>query len=192
MKLLFDFFPILLFFAAYKVYGIYAATAAAVAASVLQVAYSWLRHRRVEKMLLISMGLIVVLGGATLILHDEVFIKWKPTAVNWLFATAFLASRFVGERTLAERMLGSAISVQSAVWRRVNLSWAIFFIVTGVLNLYVAFYYAPELDPKTRTDIWVDFKVYGILGLTIAFIIAQAFYLGRHAQPITATEEEQS
>jgi len=120
MKLLFDFFPILLFFAAYKVYGIYAATAAAVAASVLQVAYSWLRHRRVEKMLLISMGLIVVLGGATLILHDEVFIKWKPTAVNWLFATAFLASRFVGERTLAERMLGSAISVQSAVWRRVN------------------------------------------------------------------------
>ena len=184
MKLLFDFFPILLFFAAYKVYGIYAATAAAVAASVLQVAYSWLRHRRVEKMLLISMGLIVVLGGATLILHDEVFIKWKPTAVNWLFATAFLASRFVGERTLAERMLGSAISVQSAVWRRVNLSWAIFFIAMAVLNEFVW--------RKTRTDIWVDFKVYGILGLTIAFIIAQAFYLGRHAQPITATEEEQS
>ncbi len=189
MKLLFDFFPLLLFFAAYKFYGIYTATAVAIAASVVQVGYARWRHGKVETMHLVSLGLIVVLGGATLVLHNDTFIKWKPTAVDWLFAAVFLASQWYGSRkTLTERMLGKTITVPAPIWRRVNLSWVLFFFITGVLNLYVAFFYAPDLDPKTRTDIWVDFKVYGILALTLVFMFGQILYLSRHIQ--TDNEEE--
>lgn len=189
MKLLFDFFPLLLFFAAYKFFGIYTATAVAIAASVAQVGYARWRHGRVETMHLISLGLIVVLGGATLVLHNDTFIKWKPTAVDWLFAAAFLGSQWFGAMTLSERMLGKTITVPAPIWRRVNMSWVLFFLVTGVLNLYVAFFYATDLDPKTRTDIWVDFKVYGILALTIVFMFAQVLYLSRH---IEADSEEET
>lgn len=180
MKLLFDFFPLLLFFAAYKFYGIYTATAVAIAASVAQVSYARWRHDRIETMHLISLGLIVVLGGATLVLHDDIFIKWKPTAVDWLFSAAFLGSQWFGATTLTERMLGKAITVPASIWRRVNLSWVVFFLFTGILNLYVAFFYAVDLAPKIRTDIWVDFKVYGILALTLVFMFAQTLYLSRH------------
>lgn len=175
MKFLFDFFPILLFFVAYKVYGIYVATAVAIAASFIQVGLFWLKHRRFENMHLVTLVLIAVLGGATLYLQDEAFIKWKPTIVNWLFGVVFLGSRFIGQKTLAERMMGAAVSLPELVWRRLNLSWGIFFVVLGFVNLYVVYNF--------DTDIWVNFKLFGMMGLTLAFVIAQAFYLARHIEP---------
>jgi intracellular septation protein len=180
MKFLFDLLPVLLFFIAYKLYDIYVATAVVMVASAVQVSWIWIRHRRVERMPLITLALIVVLGGATLLLQDEVFIKWKPTVVNWLFAAVFLASRFVGRRTLLERMMGGNLKLPAPVWARLNLAWVIFFAAVGGLNLYVAFNF--------ETQTWVDFKLFGMLGLTLAFVIAQAFYLARHLKTETELE----
>lgn len=190
MKLLFDFFPILLFFVAYKLFGIYAATTTAIVASIAQVGYAWLRHRRVETMHWISLGLIVVLGGATLIFHDIDFIKWKVTAINWLFAAVLLGSHWFGRQNVSERLLGASITVAPAIWRRVNVITAMFFFVTGVLNLYVAFFYGLDLAPKIRTDIWVNFKFYGILGLNLLFFVGLVFYLARHIENEETIENE--
>jgi len=172
MKFLYDFFPIVLFFIAYKRYGMYVATAVIIVSSLLQVGYSWFRHRKVEKMHLITLVIVVVFGGLTLILQDPVFIKWKPTVVNWLFAVAFLGSQFIGAKTLVERMMSTQIELPSPVWRRLNLTWVAFFIVSGAANIYVAYNYSE--------DTWVNFKLFGVLGLTIGFIIIQAFYISRH------------
>lgn len=171
MKLLYDFFPILLFFVAYKLYGIYVATATAIIATVLQVALFWLRHRRVEKMHVITLAIIVLFGGATLLLRDPVFIKWKPTVAYWLFAAVFLGSQFIGAKSLAERMMGHAIQTTRSVWRRLNLAWVVFFIVMGVVNLYVAYHYSEET--------WVNFKLFGLMGLTFVFVLAQGLILAR-------------
>ena len=172
MKFLYDFFPIVLFFIAYKLYGMYVATAVIIVSSLLQVGYSWFRHRKVEKMHLITLVIVLVFGGLTLILQDPVFIKWKPTVVNWLFATAFLGSQFIGAKTLVERMMSTQIDLPSPVWRRLNLTWVAFFVVSGAVNIYVAYNFSE--------DTWVNFKLFGVLGLTIAFIIIQAFYISRH------------
>jgi intracellular septation protein len=175
MKLFFDFFPILLFFIAYKVYDIYVATAVIIVASLAQVLWVWFRHHRVENAHLITLVLVVVLGGATILLHDETFIKWKPTVVNWLFAIVFLGSEFIGERNLLQRMLDSKVAVDSPkVWSRLNLAWVAFFLSIGALNLYVAFHF--------DTDIWVNFKLFGMMGLTLMFLLAQSFYLARHIE----------
>jgi len=182
MKFLFDFFPILLFFVAYKLYGIYAATATVIAATVVQVALVWLRHRRFENMHLITLGIVVVFGGLTLALHDPLFIKWKPTVAYWLFAAAFFGSAFVGEKCLVERMLGHAISVPGPIWSRLNMAWVAFFVAMGVLNIYVAY----QFDENT----WVNFKLFGLMGLTLAFMLAQGFYLGRYMEPEEETDGE--
>ena len=172
MKLLFDFFPVLLFFAAFKLYDIYVATAVIIVASAAQVGWSWLKHRQVERMPLITLALIVVLGGITLLLHDESFIKWKPTLVNWFFALAFLGSQLIGSRTIIERMMGQNVQLPLPVWTRLNLAWVTFFVAMGGLNLYVAFHF--------DTDTWVNFKLFGMLGLTLVFVLLQALYLARY------------
>lgn len=174
MKFLFDLLPVLLFFAAYKLYDIWVATVVAIVAAVIQVGLTWAMHRRVEKMHLVTLALIVVLGGATLAFHDETFIKWKPTLVNWLFAVVFLGSQFIGEKNLVERMMSHAVTVPRVIWSRLNLAWVTFFTALGVLNLYVAFSF--------DTDTWVDFKLYGLMGLTLAFVVVQSFYLARHME----------
>ena len=184
MKLLFDFFPIILFFVTFKLYedqhqGVLAATAVVIVATAVQVGITWLRRRKVENMHLVTLVLVVVLGGVTLALNDEIFIKWKPTVVNWAFGAAFLASQFIGRRTLVERMLGSNVTLPAAVWTRLNLSWVVFFAAVGLLNLYVVYNF--------DTETWVNFKLFGMLGLTALFVIAQAFYMMRHAPD----EEEQ-
>lgn len=209
MKFLFDLLPIILFVIAYKTYGIYPAIVVIMVATALQVGFVWLKHRKVEKMHIITLVLVLVLGGATLLLQDKAFFMWKPTAVNWLFAVAFLGSHFIGDKTLVERMMSHAIEAPKQVWHRLNASWTLFFIIMGVANLYVANFFfeanaaltaaagsVVDLETcgtemsgqllqlceqaKAMEDQWVDFKLYGMMGLTFAFIIAQAFYLARH------------
>lgn len=176
MKLLFDFFPILLFFIAYKVYDIYVATAVAIAASFVQVGTAWVKTRKIEPMHVVTLLMIVIFGGATLYLQDELFIKWKPTVINWLFGIAFLASQMFGDRTFIERVMSANLTLPRAVWRRLNLSWALFFMVLGTVNLVVLYTF--------DTNTWVNFKLFGMLGLTFVFVLVQSFYLSRHiAEP---------
>jgi len=181
MKFLFDFLPILLFFVAYKLYDIYVATAVLIVASLAQVGWLHFRHRRVEQLPLITAGLVLVFGGATLLLQDETFVKWKPTVANWLFGLVFLGSQWIGKKTVMERMLGKTMELPAAVWVRLNLAWAVFFLTMGVTNLYVAFHF--------DTDTWVDFKLFGMLGLTLAFVVGQSFYLARHLKTDTEPTE---
>ncbi len=178
MKLLFDFLPVLLFFVAYKAYDIYVATAVLIVASLAQVGGLWLRHRQVERMPLITALLVLVLGGATLLFHDETFVKWKPTVVNWLFGAAFLGSQFIGGKTIVERLLGGSIELPAEIWSRLNTLWVTFFAALGAANLYVAFNF--------DTDTWVDFKLFGMLGLTLAFVVVQSFYLARYIKKTEA------
>jgi intracellular septation protein len=183
MKFLYDLFPLLLFFAAYKYYGIYTATGVAIVASVVQTAGFWFKHRRFEAMHLVTLGVIVVFGGLTIFLHDDTFIKWKPTLVYWVLAALVLGSHIIGKRTVIDRMLSTQVTLPSPVWRRLNLSWGLFFIVLGALNLYVAFYYGlGTLDEAARTDLWVNFKVFGLMAITLVFVVAQAFVMARHMQ----------
>ncbi len=175
MKFLFDIFPIVVFFAVFKVYGIYPATAAAIIATAVQVLWSWLRHRKVEKMLLISLGIIVVFGGATLLLQDETFIKWKPTVLYWAFAGILLGSDLFLGKNLIRAMMGAQMTLPDTVWRKLNLSWSTFFALMGIANLYVAFNFS--------TDAWVNFKLFGGIGLLLAFAIGQALVLSRYLEP---------
>jgi len=127
MKPLLEFFPIVLFFVAYKLYDIYIATAVVIAATVVQVISYWLLYRKVETMQWITLGLILVMGGATLYLQDEQFIKWKLTIIEWLFGGAFLVSQFVGKKTFIERMMGANLELPDRIWKRLNMSWSMFF-----------------------------------------------------------------
>ncbi len=180
MKPLLEFFPILLFFIAYKLYDIYVATAIVIAATFVQIVIYWLIYRKVETMQWITLGLILVFGGATLYLQDEQFIKWKLSIIEWLFGGAFLASQFIGQKTFIERMMGANLELPAKVWKRLNLSWASFFITIGFLNLYVMHHFS--------TDDWVDFKTFGVPGLMIIFIIVQMVFLYKYA-PETETKK---
>ena len=189
-KLLFDFFPVVLFFVAYKMHddpneGIIFATGVAIAASIAQVSFTWFKDRKVERMHVVTMALIVVLGGLTIALNDETFIKWKPTLVNGLFGAAFLGSHFIGTKPLVRRMMESSIELPDRIWNRVSGSWIAFFVLCGTLNLYVAYSF--------DTDTWVNFKLFGLLGLTALFVIAQGFYMMRHVrEDEPASDEEES
>jgi len=183
MKFLFDIFPLLLFFAAFKLYDIYIATAVAIAASFIQVGLYWWRHRRFETMHLITLAVIAVFGGLTLFLRDDTFIRWKPTIVYWIFSVLILGSQFVGGKTVMERLLSNQFALEARIWRHYNLSWGLFFAIAGALNLYVAFYYGLDQAEDVRRATWVNFKVFGLLGLTLAFAIVQAVVLARHIKP---------
>lgn len=183
MKLLFDLFPVILFFIAYKLYDIYTATAVIIVASVAQVLYFYLKHKRVEKMHVITLALILILGGLTLILQDEDFIKWKPTIVNWGFALAFLVSHYIGQKPIIQRMMDKAISLPELIWSRLSWLWIAFFILSGVINLYVAFSY--------DTDTWVNFKLFGLMGMTFVFIILQGLYISRYIQESDSEAESE-
>ncbi|MBX3651993.1 MAG: septation protein A [Burkholderiales bacterium] len=172
MKFLFDIFPVILFFAAFKVYDIYVATGVAIAATALQIGWVWLRHRKVDNMQWISLGLIVVFGGATLLLRDETFIKWKPTVLYWLFAVALLVAELAFRKNLIRSMMEKQVTAPDPVWKKLLLGWVGFFLVMGVLNIYVAYGFS--------TDIWVNFKLFGGIGLMIVFVIAQAVLLAPH------------
>ncbi len=172
--LLLDFLPVLLFFATYKLWGLMVATAVLIVVTVVMAVVTWLRTRQVNHMQLTAAALVLVFGGITLILEDEMWIKWKPTVVNWLFAAAFLASQWVTSQPLVRRLFGSGLSLPDRVWTQLNLAWVVFFVAMGGLNLWVAYAF--------DTDTWVNFKLFGLLGLTVVFAVAQGFYIARHAE----------
>lgn len=172
MKLLLDFFPILLFFAAFKFAGIYAATAIAIVATILQIGYLRYKTGKVEPMQWISLGVIVLFGGATLISHNDTFIKWKPTVLYWLMGSALLIGQLVFKKNLLKSLMGTQMELPEDAWRLTQWSWVGFFAVMGCLNLWVAYHF--------DTDTWVNFKLFGGMGLMFVFVIAQALVLSRY------------
>ena len=208
MKFLFDFFPVALFFLVYKFFAdlpaswiaaanqlplmalnqsepkdaILLATLVIILATIVQNALYFVMHRRFERMHLITLGILLVFGTLTLFLKDPLFIKWKVSIINWAFGLAFIGSQFIGSRkTLTERMMSNAIQVPAPIWQKTNIMWAAFFIAVGIINLIVAYNFSE--------DVWVDFKLIGVMGLTFAFIIAQIFYLQRHAIELPANSD---
>lgn len=204
MKLLFDLFPVIVFFVSYFVAGldpeaatafmatllghlglgtdvtakqapILVATAAAIVATVGQVLWLLLRGKKVDNMLWIGLTIIVVMGGATLILRDATFIMWKPTALYWAFSVVLVGAQLFFRKNLIQAMLGKQIKLPDPIWTRLNLSWAAFFAVLGVVNLYVAFNYS---EPT-----WVKFKLFGVMGLMLVFSLGQGLFLSRHIEP---------
>ena len=201
MKLLFDFLPIILFFVAFKyaeahkawaasfatgqlgflVSGgevgpseapVLLATVVVIAASLAQVAWLKLRGRKVDTMLWVSLGLVVVLGGATIYFHNETFIKWKPSVLYWAMGLSFWLSPLLFGKNLLRALMGAQMQLPARVWHRLNFAWVAFFAAMGLLNLWVAYSYS--------TDIWVDFKLFGGIGLMLLFTLAQGLYLNRH------------
>ncbi len=207
MKPLLDFLPIILFFVLYKFYmdlpaewvetvnvilpvmqltphqptdAIYLATLVAIVATMLQVGLVALTSKQLEKMPLIALALLIAFGGATLLLKDPLFIQWKPTVINWLFGLVFLGSQFIGEKPLVQRMMSVAVDItEQQVWNQLNLYWVGFFMLSGLANILVA----PQIDPlgfAFSEETWVDFKLFGLLGLTVVFVIFQAIFLARY------------
>lgn len=171
MKLLFDFFPILLFFIAYKLFNIYVATGVAIVSSFIQTGGFWLRHKHFETTHLLSFAIILLLGSATLISHDVMFIKWKPTAIYWVLATLFFTTQFIGNQPLIKRLINNKISLPDTAWKRLNACWALFFVIMGSLNLYIVYNFS--------TNTWVDFKLFGTIGLTVIFVLLQSLYMAK-------------
>ena len=185
MKQFIDFIPLLLFFIVYKIEpriveiaghsltfgGIFSATAMLIASSVVVYGILFFKQRKLEKSQWLTLIACLVFGSLTLAFHSETFLKWKAPVVNWLFALVFAGSHFIGNTLLIKRVMGHALTLPDAVWTRLNLAWIAFFVFSGCANLFVAF---------TFHDIWVDFKVFGSLGMTVLFLVAQGVYLARH------------
>lgn len=176
MKFLFDLFPVILFFVAFKFGGIYVATSVAIAATFIQIAWVWFRHRKVDTMLWISLAIITVFGGMTLLLHDETFIKWKPTVLYWSFAVALAVGTLVMKKNLIRTLLAEQMELPEVIWTRLNWSWFGFFVFMGFANLAVAFAFG------FSTDVWVNFKLFGGMGLMFVFVIIQGLLLSKYIE----------
>lgn len=199
MKLLFDLFPVILFFATFKYYGsnpegaadllggllgsavldvkqapILLATVVVIVATMAQIAWVHFRHSKVDKMLWVSLVLVTVFGGMTLIFQDETFIKWKPTILYWVFAGSMAFAALVLRKNPIKAMLGEQMTLPEPVWGKVNLSWIAFFLFMGVLNLIVAFNFP--------TDTWVNFKLFGGMGLLLLFVLGQGLMLSKYVE----------
>jgi len=199
MKLLFDLFPVILFFATFKYYGsnpegaadlvgsllgsavldvkqapILLATIVVIVATIAQIAWVHFRHGKVDKMLWVSLVLVTVFGGMTLIFQDETFIKWKPTILYWVFAGSMAFAALVLKKNPVKAMLGEQMTLPEPVWGKVNLSWIAFFLFMGALNLIVAFNFS--------TDTWVDFKLFGGMGLLLVFVLGQGLMLSKYVE----------
>jgi intracellular septation protein len=174
MKFLFDLFPVILFFIAYKFAGIYAATGVAMAATFAQIGWLWFRGRKIDTMLWVSLVIITVFGGMTLALHDETFIKWKPTVLYWAFAAVLLGGTLFFKKNLMRTLLAEQMELPEAAWKTVNWSWIGFFLFMGVANLVVAFNFS--------TDDWVNFKLFGGMGLMLVFVLGQGLLLSKYLE----------
>ncbi len=178
MKFFLDFLPGLVFLVALFIpedrqQGIYLATKALIVASFLQILLGWLITKKIEKQYVVIFLVVLVLGVATLLLRDERFIKWKPTVVFWLFSLAFLASDYIGKRSLTQRLMGQVFNAPQTVWRQANLSFVGFFLLCGVINLVVAYYFS--------TENWAIFKLFGFLLLNIIYLVGLVMFLSRYA-----------
>jgi intracellular septation protein len=169
MKLLFDVFPALVFFIFYKIWDIYAATLALIIVSLLQVAYTLIRHRKIDFLQAIVCVLILIFGTATILLKDSVFLQWKVSIANWILGLAFLGSGVFTKTPLIQKLLNQAMELPSPLWKKLNTFWGVYFLLIGVLNLIIAKLFS--------LNAWVNFKVFGILGLTVIFVILQSIYL---------------
>jgi len=205
MKFLFDLFPVILFFASFKISEgnpqaaadliipilgaigldaavslkqapILLATVVVILATAMQIGWVWLRHGKVDKMLWVSLVLVVFFGSLTLIFHDETFIKWKPTVLYWVFACTLLFSATLLKKNLIRSMLEVQVQLPDPLWQKLNLAWVIFFVVMGVLNLLIAFAF------DLPTAVWVNFKLFGGMGLMLAFIVAQGIFLAKYIE----------
>lgn len=176
MQILIDFLPVLAFFVAYYVGGFNVAIVVIMVAMALQVTLTWLIRRTVNRLLLGSAALVIGIGAVSLALQNELLFKWKPTVFNWVLALAFLASQFIGEKPLVRRLLGAAASdairLPDAQWRQLNLMWVAFFLLSGAANIFVAYRFSEE--------VWVNFKLFGLLGMTLVFVFLQALWMARH------------
>ncbi len=172
MKILIDFFPIILFFVAFKLGDIYIATGVAIAATVVQIAYLHFKYGKVEPMQWLGLAVIVLFGGATLLAQSETFIKWKPTVLYWLMGAVLLLGQWFFGKNFIKSLMGAQMQLPDGVWGHLNWAWAGFFASMGVLNLWVAYSF--------DTDTWVSFKLFGGMGLMFAFVIGQALYLSRY------------
>jgi intracellular septation protein len=176
MKFLFDIFPVALFFIAFKLGDIFIATGVAIAATLAQVGWLLVRRHKIDKMLWISLAIIVVTGGLTLVLHDETFIKWKPTILYWAFAAGFGGSALFFRKNLIRSLLVEHICAPDFVWQRLNLSWIGFFVFMGFANLAVAFAFG------LTTETWVNFKLFGGIGLMLMFVLIQGVLLSKYVE----------
>jgi intracellular septation protein len=181
MQVLFDVFPVIVFFVVYRFQGIYAATVAIIVTMALQIAYQWFRYGKVNTMFLISGIAVAILGGITLALRNPLFIQWKATIVNWLFAAAFLGSQVIGNKTLIERVMGHAVQLDAAFWRQLNLMWAVAFAALGAANLYVVYHFSES--------VWVNFKLFGMTGLLLLVAVLQAAWIAVRTAPAAARAE---
>lgn len=172
MKQFFEFIPLIVFFAVYKLYDIYYATGALMVVTVIQMVITWFSLKRLEKVHIITLVLVLVFGSFTLIFHDDIFIKWKVTVINLLFAGALLISQYIYKKPLLKQMLGKEMELPEQIWSRVNIAWSGFFILCALLNTYIAF--------NMSQEIWVNFKVFGLLAMTLIFTVGTGFYLYRH------------
>lgn len=192
MKQFIDFIPLFLFFIVYKLDprtvevagqqvtlgGIFSATGVLIASSIIVYGILFITQRKLEKSQWLTLAACLVFGSLTLAFHSETFLKWKAPVVNWLFALAFTGSHFIGDRLLIKRLMGHALALPDAVWARLNVAWIVFFLFSGAANLFVAF---------TFQSIWVDFKVFGSLGMTLLFLVGQGIYLSRHLHDADTT-----
>jgi len=173
---LFDLLPVLFFFIAFKFYGIYAATWVGIISTVLQTSISRLRHKRWDKMQLVTLIVFVCFGGMTLYFHNPIFVKWKPTIVFWVFAIILLISQLFGKKSVTQRVLEGALEEQGeiplTVGKKLNLAWTVFFLLLGSINLYIAYHFTDE--------VWVNFKLYGITLATLIFSLFQTVFLIKH------------
>ena len=209
MKILFDFLPILLFFATFKyaegqkewaarfasehfgflvsggVVGtteapVLLATLVVIVATLAQITFLLVRGKKIDMMLWISLGLVVVLGGATVWFHNETFIKWKPSVLYWAMGASFWISQTFFRKNLLQALIGDQLELPRTVWQRLNFAWIAFFTLMGLLNLYVAY----SFDTST----WVNFKLFGGIGLMLLFTLGQGIYLSRHIKPEPAEQ----
>lgn len=182
MKQLLEFIPLIIFFVVYKMTDIYAATGSLIVTTGLLLAYSYFKNGKAEKMQVITFLMVFIFGSLTLFLHDDVFIKWKVTFIYALFAVALLASQYIFKKSIIKQMLGKELTLPDNVWNRLNIAWALFFIILSILNVYVAF--------NLPQEVWVNFKVFGLLGATLVFTMLSGLYIYKYLPASDKSEEK--
>lgn len=175
LNLFYDFIPVILFFVSFKLYGIYVATVVGILATALQVIITTALKKKADRQQLFTLAVFIIFGGMTLYFHNPIFVKWKPSIIFWIFGSILLLSHFIGKKVIIQRMMENMLDgkiLPAMVWKRLNFAWALFFLVLGTINIYIAYHFS--------TDAWVNFKLYGILGSLLIFSVMQAVCLTRY------------